>query len=327
MEKKLLNNRKKAKNIISVFYLAFIILLYLVPIFLKNQYTLHLLIISCIYIILASSLNLITGYMGAFSLGHAAFYGIGAYTSALLAINLSLPFWITIWPGVLLAAFFGLILGIPSLKLKTSYLAITTIAFGNIVYLLLLNLVRLTKGPLGLVGIPAPTPIKIGNFVVNFNTKGEYYHLVLTFMLIVLFFLNRLINSRTGRAIVSLKEDDIAAEALGVDVRFFKILTFVVGTGIAGLAGSLYAHYVGFISPESFNILTSIQILVMVIFGGLGTLYGPIIGAVGVTFLLEKLRFLSSFRLIIYGILLFIVVFYMPKGIIGFVQQKFEQKL
>ncbi|MBA7585835.1 hypothetical protein ES708_27824 [subsurface metagenome] len=146
-------------------------------------------------------------------------------------------------------------------------------------------------------------------------------------MLIVLFFLNRLINSRTGRAIVSLKEDDIAAEALGVDVRFFKILTFVVGTGIAGLAGSLYAHYVGFISPESFNILTSIQILVMVIFGGLGTLYGPIIGAVGVTFLLEKLRFLSSFRLIIYGILLFIVVFYMPKGIIGFVQQKFEQKL
>jgi len=264
--------------------------------------------------------------MGAFSVGHAAFYGIGAYTSALLTIRFGWSFWITIWFAVLISALFGILLGIPSLRLKSSYFVVTSIAFNSIIYLLMVNLVGLTRGPLGLVGIPAPTPIKIGNILINFNSKVEYYYLVLTFIIIILFLLLRLINSRTGRAIISLREDGIAAEVIGINVIYYKILTFVIGSMMAGLAGALYAHYVRFISPESFNVTTSITILIMMIVGGIGSFYGPVIGAVGITFLLERLRFLSDYRLMIYGFILFIVIFFMNKGIAGFIQQIFEKR-
>ena len=189
----------------------------------------------------------------------------------------------------------------------------------------MVNLVDLTRGPLGLVGIPVPTPIKIGNIIMKFDTKVEYYYLVFTFVLIILFLFGRLLNSRTGRAIISLREDNIAAEVIGIDVRFYKILAFVIGSMVAGLAGALYAHYVKFISPESFNITTSITILIMMIVGGIGTFYGPVIGALGITLLLEKLRFLSDYRLMIYGFILFIVIFFMNKGIVGFIQQIFNR--
>jgi len=325
MKKALIEGESNKKNKIII-GIIFISILYLIPILIKNQYTIHLLVISCIYIILACSLNLITGYMGAFSVGHAAFYGIGAYTSALLAIRLGWSFWVTIWFAMLLAAFFGILLGIPSLRLKSSYFVVTSIAFGSIVYLLMVNLVGLTRGPLGLVGIPAPTPIKIGITIMKFNTKVEYYYLLLTFVLIILFLLGRLLNSRTGRAIISLREDSVAAEVIGIDVRFYKIFTFVIGSMMAGLAGALYAHYVRFISPESFNITASITILIMMIVGGIGTFYGPVIGALGITFLLEKLRFLSGYRLMIYGFMLFLVIFFMNKGIMGFIQQILKQR-
>ena len=272
---------------------------------------------SGIYVILTVGLNLITGYIGSFSLGHAAFYGIGAYTSSILSVNFGLSFWITIWPAMIFAAFFGLILGIPCLRLRTSYLVITTLAFGNIVYLLLVNLVGITRGPLGIINIPPPTPINLGIFSLQFTTKPQYYYLVLFSVLLVLFFFKRFTDSRTGRAIISLREDDIAAEAIGVNVVYYKILGFVIGSGMAGFAGALYAHYLRFVSPESFNIITSITVLIMMIAGGVGNFYGPIIGAVGITFLLEKLRFLSDYRLIIYGLILFLVIFLMPRGMMG----------
>ena len=309
-----------SRNFKTFLWPVLVVFLCLIPFIIENQYTIHLLIVSGIYIILTVGLNLITGYIGAFSLGHAAFYGIGAYTSTLLAVNFGLSFWITMWPAIILAAFFGLILGIPCLRLRTSYLVITTLAFGNIVYLLLVNLVGLTRGPLGIINIPPPTPVDLGFFSLQFTTKPQYYYLVLFFVLWILFFFKRFMDSRTGRAIISLREDDIAAEAIGVNVVYYKILGFVIGSGMAGFAGALYAHYVRFISPESFNIITSMTVLIMMITGGIGNLYGPIIGAVGITFLLEKLRFLSDYRLMIYGLILFLVIFLMPRGMMGMFQ-------
>jgi branched-chain amino acid transport system permease protein len=317
--------KKKYRSV--VIWIGLFLCLSLLPIVISNQYTIHLLIISGIYTLLAASLNLITGYIGAFSLGHAAFYGIGAYTSALLSVKYHWPFWLTIWPAMFLPAFFGLILAIPCLRLKTSYLVITTLAFGNIVYLLMVNLVWLTRGPLGIIGIPPPTTLSMGSFSLQFVSKTHYFYLVLIFVALVLFFLRRMIDSRTGRAMISLREDDIASEAIGVDVVYYKVLGFVIGSGIAGLAGALYAHYVRFISPESFNIVTSMTVLIMMILGGVGNFYGPIIGAVAITFLLEKMRFLTDYRLMLFGVILFLIIFLMPRGIMGLINDKFILKV
>jgi branched-chain amino acid transport system permease protein len=305
----------KKKNLTIVLLLLLTVALFFVPKFVKSQYTLHLIIMSCIYIILTQSLNLIAGYMGVSSLGHAAFYGIGAYTSVLLVMRLGWSFWVAIIASIVLAGFFGLILAIPALKLKSSYLIITTIAFGKIIHLLLVNSVPLTKGPLGIPGVPAPNPIRLGSLVIEFNTKAQYYYLAYFAMLLVMILYYRLINSRTGRAILSVREDDIAAGVTGINVVYYKVFAFVVGTATAGFAGAIYAHYIRFISPETFTIIESITLLIMMIVGGEGTFIGPVFGAVTITFLLEKLRFLNDFRLIIYGVILFVVIYVMPRGL------------
>jgi branched-chain amino acid transport system permease protein len=193
--------------------------------------------------------------------------------------------------------------------------------------LLMVNLVWLTRGPLGIIGIPPPTTLSMGSFSLQFVSKTHYFYLVLIFVALVLFFLRRMIGSRTGRAMISLREDDIASETIGVDVVYYKVLGFVIGSGIAGLAGALYAHYVRFISPESFNIVTSMTVLIMMILGGVGNFYGPIIGAVAITFLLEKMRFLTDYRLMLFGVILFLIIFLMPRGIMGLINDKFILKV
>lgn len=308
---------KDHPNLMRVLFAAGAIGLVSVPHLVESQYVMHLLIMGCIYTILTQSLNLIAGYMGAISIGHAAFYGIGAYTSALLALRLNLPFIVTVPCAALLAGFAGLVLAIPSLRLKSSYLVITTIAFGKAIHLIMINAVPLTRGPLGLLGIPAPFMLKLGALQIDFSTKTQYYYLMMAVMLMIMFLYYRLIHSRTGRAIIGVREDEIASAVIGVDVVYYKILSFVIGTATAGLAGALYAHYVRFISPETFSIFESITLLIMMIVGGTGTFIGPILGAFGITFLLENLRFLATFRLMIYGVILFLTIFFMPKGLVG----------
>lgn len=300
-----------------LFFASAALLLLFLPLLIESDYVMHLLIMSGIYIISTQSLNFIAGYMGAISIGHAAFCGIGAYTSALLALHFGLPFWVTSACGTGLAGLVGLFLAIPTLKLKSSYLVITTIAFGKIVHLLFVNTIWLTRGPLGLLGIPAPFELNIGPLRVDFGSKAHYYYFVLGAVCLVMVLFHRLVNSRTGRAVMAIREDDIAAEVIGVDVMYHKIMVFVIGTGAAGFAGTLYAHYIHFISPETFSIYESITLLIMVIVGGSGSFFGPILGAVSITFLLEQLRFLSDYRLMIYGVILFFVIFFMPRGLIG----------
>ena len=304
--------KKNQKIIVSILVIIAAAILLFLPKMVQNVYSLHIVIMAIIYTMTVQSLNLIAGYSGACSIGHAAFYGLGAYTSALLAVNFGWSFWVTALCGIIVAAIFGLILAIPVLKLKSSYLVITTIAFGKVIHLLFLNMIELTKGPNGVTGIPVPSL-----FGYEFAAKDQYYYFALFFAVVVAFLYYRLYHSRTGRAIKSVREDDIAAELIGVPVVYYKVFAFVVGTATAGLAGALYAHYIHFISPETFSINESIAELVMLMVGGIGTFLGPILGAFGITILLEKLRFLSDYRQMIYGAILFLIIFVMPRGLVG----------
>jgi len=313
-----LNKTIKTSNI-KILPFGLLIILLFVPLIIKSSYTIHLFIMAIIFSILTMGLNIISGYMGAISIGHAAFYGIGAYASAILTKNFEVPFFLSMCMAIIITGLFGLFLAIPSLKLRSSYLVITTIAFGKIINLIMVNAIWLTRGPLGIMSIPNPK-FNIFGIRIEIFSKIHYYYFILFFLLFVIFIYYNLINSKTGRAIIALREDEIASEIMGINVVYYKVITFVIGASTAGLAGALYAHYIRFLSPETFTMLTSIEILVMMIIGGSGTFYGPIVGSFVVTFLLEQLRFMENLRLMFYGIILFIVIFLMPKGVVGFLE-------
>jgi len=283
------------------------------------EYLFHILVISGIYIILTLSLNLIVGYTGLPALGHAAFYCIGAYTSSLLALKLGLSPWIGLLAGAFLSSLSGIVIGYPALRLKGDYLALSTFGLGIIVYSIAKNWVSLTRGPMGLPGIP-------GFSILGFQISAVwcYFLLVCAFTAITLFVMHRIVNSPFGRVLRSIREDEIAAQSLGKNIVKYKLLVFVIGAFFAGIAGSLYAHYITFIDPSSFTIMESITILLMVIFGGMGSITGSIVGAVTLIIFPELLRFLglpssiaAPVRQMIYGLLLVVLMIWRPQGIMG----------
>ncbi|MCJ7587389.1 MAG: branched-chain amino acid ABC transporter permease [Candidatus Aminicenantes bacterium] len=283
------------------------------------EYLLHILVIAGIYIILALSLNLIVGYTGLPTLGHAAFSCIGAYTSSLLALNIGLSPWIGLLIGACVAAFSGIVIGYPAVRLKGDYLALATFGLGVIVYSIAKNWVSLTRGPMGLPGIPG---FSIAGF--QLSEIWSYLLLVLVFVVITIFIINRIVNSPFGRILRSIREDEIASQALGKNTIKYKLLVFIIGAFFAGIAGSLYAHYITFIDPSSFNVMESITILLMVIFGGMGSISGSMVGAVILVVFPELLRFLgmpssiaAPMRQMIYGLLLVVLMFKRPQGIMG----------
>jgi len=283
------------------------------------EYLLHILVIAGIYIILTLSLNLIVGYTGLPALGHAAFSCIGAYTSSLLALNMGLSPWIGLIIGACVAGLSAIIIGYPAVRLKGDYLALATFGLGVIVYSVAKNWVSFTRGPMGLPGIP-------GFSVLGFELSSNlsYLLLVLVFVLITVFVVQRVVDSPFGRILRSIREDEIASEALGKDVTWHKLLVFIIGAFFAGIAGSLYAHYITFIDPSSFTVMESITILLMVIFGGMGSIPGSIVGAVILVVLPELLRFLgmpssiaAPMRQMIYGLILILLMIRRPQGIMG----------
>ena len=283
------------------------------------EYLLHILVIAGIYIILTLSLNLIVGYTGLPALGHAAFSCIGAYTSSLLALNIGLSPWIGLFIGACVAAFSGIAIGYPAVRLKGDYLALATFGLGVIVYSIAKNWVSLTRGPMGLPGIP-------GFSIFGFQLSGiwSYLLLVLVFVILTIFVMERIVNSPFGRILRSIREDEIASEALGKDTTKYKLLVFIIGAFFAGIAGSLYAHYITFIDPSSFTVMESITILLMVIFGGMGSISGSVVGAVILVVLPELLRFIgmpssiaAPMRQMIYGLLLVVLMVKRPQGIMG----------
>ena len=268
---------------------------------LSRQYK-SLIVPICVNIMLAVSLNLVTGFLGELSLGHAGFMSIGAYSSALISIALSntLPpaaaFLIALLCGGILAAFFGFIIGVPVLRLRGDYLAIVTLAFGEIIKSII-NYLKFTGGSKGLSKIPLYSDYR--NFTVVF---------IITVITIVL--ISNLINSRDGRAIKSIRDNDIAAESIGINISKYKVSAFVIAAGFAGIAGALYAHNVGIIKPSIFDYNKSIEILVFVVLGGMGNIPGSIISAIILTLLPEFLRGADNLRMLLYAIVLIVMMIF-----------------
>jgi branched-chain amino acid transport system permease protein len=283
------------------------------------EYLLHILVITGIYIILTLSLNLLVGYTGLAALGHAAFSCVGAYASALLALNYGLSPWLGLLIGAVAAAVLGAFIGVPSLRLKGDYLALATFGFGVIVYSVAKNWVSVTRGPMGLPGIPA-----FSIFGIQLSEVWQYLVLVAVFVFVTYFIINRIVKSPFGRVLRGIREDEIAALAMGKNINKYKIIVFIVGAFFAGIAGSLYAHYITFIDPSSFTVMESITILLMVVFGGMGSLSGSFVGAAVLVIFPEMLRFLgmpssvaAPLRQMIYGLLLILLMLKRPQGILG----------
>ncbi len=283
------------------------------------EYLLHILVISGIYIILTLSLNLIVGYTGLAALGHIAFACVGAYASSLLALNFGVSPWIGLMVGACVASLLGLVIGFPSIRLKGDYLALATFGFGVIVYSVSKNWVDLTRGPMGLPGIP-----KFSFFGFELQPVWAYLTLVTVFVFITAFIINRIVDSPFGRILKSIREDEVASLSIGKNIVKYKLIVFIIGAFFAGIAGSLYAHYISFIDPSSFTAMESIAVLLMVVFGGMGSIRGSFIGALTLVIFPEMLRFLglpssvaAPLRQMIYGLLLIILMMKRPQGIIG----------
>ncbi len=312
----LLGSARATMAAFSVRYRMPLVLLLLVgivafPHVITGPYYIRVATIMGIYVILASSLNIIIGFTGLFSLGHAAFYGIGAYTSALLATQAGVSFWIALPAAGLVAAAFGALIGVATLRLRAVFLAFTTLGFGEITRIVILNWRSFTRGPLGIAGIPVP------RFFGTPFTRVSYWYLVAGLAVITVLAVYRVYHSRIGRALVAIREDELAARSMGIHVFGYKVLAFTMACFFAGIAGSFFAHFQRFISADSFLNTESFTIITMVALGGTGSIVGAVVGAVILTLLPEMFRFLVEFRMVLYGLILIMVIVLKPGGIVG----------
>lgn len=279
----------------------------------------HLLVLIAINVILVASLDLLIGGAGLISLGHAAFMGVGAYASALV-VKSGAAFPVGLLAAVVIAAAAGLIVGVPALRLKGHYFSVVTFIVGIIITILMTNLVDLTRGPMGLTGIPFAT-IELFGWSHTFRTiiaKVGYYYLTLVFVALVLLVRWRLGRSRFGRALTAIKSDENLAESVGIATYRTKIAAFVIAAAGAGLAGALYAHYAVFLSPDSFTFVDSFDLFVMNLLGGAGTVLGPIVGPTFLVVVSSGLRSLSpALSHVVYGVILIVVIIVLPTGIVG----------
>jgi branched-chain amino acid transport system permease protein len=282
------------------------------PLMVSNEYVLRIAVLVGIYVILTASLNITNGYTGLFSFGHAAFYGIGAYTAAILATRHGVPAWATLPLAAMVAGLFGAAIALPTLRLTGIFLALVTIGFQEIVYLVILNWVGLTRGPMGIPGIPPPR-----FWGIELTGNRGYYYLILGLNVLVLFLIARMANSRLGRAFVAIREEEIAASSAGVPTFRLKVLAFVISTCFAGLAGAFFAHHARYVSADSFRLDETFIMLTMLIVGGMGSWLGPIIGAAFLVILPEASRFLAEYRGVVYGLILIAVILFRPEGIAG----------
>jgi ABC-type branched-subunit amino acid transport system permease subunit len=286
----------------------------------NNTYVLHLLIVAQLYAVLALALNFQLGSANIPNFATGASYGIGAYVSALLAINFGISFWLTLPAAAIAATLFGFLIGIPSMRTRDTYLALVTIAFGVVVQQLLNNF-DWTGGPNGLVGIPAPSlfghsfasPLVV--FGWKLPSQANFYYLSALLVVVAIVTAHRLHSSRIGLAWNALRADEIAARAQGINVAWFKVLAFAVDAFLAAFAGTIYAFYVSYISPDNFTFLVSVTIMTMVIVGGMDNIFGVIVGAFLLTILPEKLRAFSDYRLLFFGIVIIGFLMIRPQGL------------
>jgi branched-chain amino acid transport system permease protein len=288
------------------------LILALVPLILRNPYTLGLLNLIGLYVIVVLGLNLFIGFAGQISLGHAAFFGLGAYGSAILTATYGFP----AWPAMILTAgvmaLAALILGVPTLRLTGHYLAMATLGFNYVVDIIFIQWDSVTGGPSGFSGVP---PLSIGG--LTFDSDFKFHYLVWTFALVALTLCLNLVRSGVGRGLSALAQDEVAADTLGVDVRRQKISVFVLSAVMASVAGSLYAHYFGYVNPDAFNIFKSLDLVIMVVVGGLGSVWGTLFGAAFITLLPHFLGFMASYTDILHGVILVIILLFLPQGFVS----------
>lgn len=277
------------------------------PQLLTVKYYLHLSILALIWVIVAQGQNLIQGYTGYVSIVQAGFMGIGAYSSTLIGIHFQWPIWATIAVAPLVTAFFALLTGYPSLRVKGHYFAIVTMAFNLIIVIVLVNFRELTRGEAGISNIPKPWS----------GDREAFFYLVLLLAAGLTLLAGMIARSRVGEILRAIRQNEDLVGAVGIAAWKYKLFAFVVSAMYAGLAGALYAHFQGFINPEIFGVAQSLDAILAVILGGSGTIAGPVIGAFLVVFLPELLRFADSFRLILYGLILVLATIFMPMGIVG----------
>lgn len=290
--------------------LALLMAVLLVFPFMLNNYALQVAVYCGIYVLLAVSLNLLVGYAGIFSMGHVAFYCLGAYTSALLATKLNMPFLVCFLSAGIVAAAAGALIGITTLRLNDLFLTFTTMGLGEVIRIIIQN-ADFTNGALGVTGIPMP------KLFGRAMSRTEFYYMVLLLVVLCVFVVYRLVHSNTGRTLMTIRDDASAAASLGINVFSYKMKVMVLSCFIAGLAGSLYATFVQYINASNFSINVSINIIAMVTIGGMGTVSGPILGAVLLQILPEAIRFLQNYRQLMFGAALVISVMFAPKGLVG----------
>jgi len=283
------------------------------------SYGLHMLVLAAIYSVLAISLDLLAGHTGLLSLAHAAFYGLGAYTSALLTLHGGLPFLASVFVGMGVAGLISLAVSLPSLRLHDDYFVITTFGFQMILFSVFNNWIDLTHGPLGIPGIPQP--LVLGWHV---DSNVDFVVLGIAFTAIAYLIVYLLTSAPFGRVLHAIREDEVFAKAHGKNTLYFKVAAFAVSAALAAMAGSLYAHYITYIDPTSFTVMESILIISMVIIGGAGSSWGPLVGALVLVMLPEALRFIglpspvaANLRQIIYGALLVVMMMFRPRGLMG----------
>ena len=321
------------KRALPAFWL---IILLTIPLWLQDQYILHILITTGIFIIAAMSLNLLLGYTGQLSLGHVAFFGIGAYASALTTLGFDVevfgfrvvhqpwPAIVGLFVGMVAAGISGYVIGRLSFKVRGAYFVIVTISFAEVTRLVALNWVELTQGPLALTNIPPYTLGFPGLGDYTLWNKIAYYYLVVAVGLVAYLVIARLVGSRVGRAMIALKENETLASSVGIDVTRYLVLAAVVSAAVAGGAGSLYAHYLKIIDPDIFLFVYTVTMVIMVITGGKGTLAGPIVGGIIFGFLPVILRPFAApaVQWILYGGLMIVIVFVLPQGIVPALERR-----
>ena len=314
-------------------YLSFIIVaaLALVPLWLRDFYVLHVLITTGIFIIAAMSLNLLLGFTRQLSLGHVAFFGIGAYTSALVSLGFEIhilpdvtvglepkPVWFAMLTGIVVAGLTGYAIGKLSFRVRGAYFVIVSISFAEVVRLVAVNWVELTQGPMALNNIPALT-LGVGPIELSFLRKPSFYLLVLAAVVVCYIIIVRLVNSRAGRAMIALRENESLAMSVGIDVTRYLVIATIVSAAMAGMAGALYTHYIRIVDPDIFLFIYTVTMVIMVITGGKGTLTGPLVGGAIFGILPEVLRAMAiqpEVQWIIYGVLMVLVVYFLPAGIV-----------
>lgn len=298
-----------------LFVLFAVILLIALPWLVPNAYYLYIINLMGLYALIVVGLNLLSGYTGQVSMGQAGFYAMGAYTTGLLMLNAGLSFWLAAPAGMLVAGLCGILIGAPAIRLTGPYLVLATVAFGEIVRLVLLNWIPVTRGAAGLTGVPSPEL-----FGFRFRTNQHFYYLILFVLALGVYIAHRIAHSKIGRTYKSIREDSLAAEAMGVDVSRYKISAFVLSAMYAGLAGAIFVSFAGVSSPDNFTFDDSVGFLAMSVVGGNASVPGAILGAFILTTLSEALRVFQSFRLILYGLILVLTVIFMPNGLAGLIR-------